>query len=253
MPELQDWTSSMASPEIPVNENFRALSWAAVYALNAVASSGLTWAYYGGQWGGFTVSGGTITLDDDADNYIVVNRSDGSISASTGTSDWDDTASFAKVYHVTTAAGLVTGVLDYRSGPFGVHGPVDTVAEATTQCIPIACSDETTALAVASAVVTFRMPFGFHLSEVRASLTTAQDADDIFTVDVLANGVSIFDTTITIENGDKSSTTATTPAVLAGTGELADDDEMTIDIVQIGSGEAAGLKVYLIGTKTSGS
>lgn len=43
------------------------------------------------------------------------------------------------------------------------------------QAIPIACSDETTALTAGAAKVTFRMPFAFTVTAVRASLTTAAD------------------------------------------------------------------------------
>jgi len=54
----------------------------------------------------------------------------------------------------------------------------------------------------------------------------------------------------TIDAGEKTSTTATSAAVLSDT-SLADDAEMTVDIDQIGSTVAgAGLKVALIGYAT---
>lgn len=116
----------------------------------------------------------------------------------------------------------------------------------TTQCIAIACSDETTALTTGAAKVTFRMPYAFTLQGVRASLTTAQTGGAIFTVDINEGVSSILSTKLTIDNGEKTSTTAATPVVISDT-TVADDAEITIDIDQVGDGTAKGLKVYLIG------
>jgi hypothetical protein len=111
----------------------------------------------------------------------------------------------------------------------------------------VAASDEVTALTTGLAKVTFRMPRAVTLTSVRASLTTAQASGSIFTVDINEGGTSILSTKLTIDNTEKTSTTAATPPVISDTA-LADDAEMTVDIDQIGSGTAAGLKVYLIGT-----
>jgi hypothetical protein len=111
----------------------------------------------------------------------------------------------------------------------------------------VACSDETTALTTGTAKITFRMPRAVTLTAVRASLTTAQASGNIFTVDINEAGTSILSTKITIDNTEKTSTTAATPPVISDTA-LADDAEMTIDIDQIGDGTAKGLKVALIGT-----
>jgi len=113
--------------------------------------------------------------------------------------------------------------------------------------IIIACSDETTAISAGTGKVTFRMPYAFTLTEVpRASLTTAQSSGSIVTVDINASGSSILSTKLTIDNTEKTSTTAATPAVLSDT-SLADDEEITVDIDQIGDATAKGLKVMLIG------
>lgn len=113
----------------------------------------------------------------------------------------------------------------------------------------IACSDESTALTTGTAKVTFRMPRGITLTAVRASLTIAQSSGSIFTVDINASGSTILSTKITIDNGEKTSTTAVAAPVISDTG-LADDEEITIDIDQVGDGTAKGLKVTLIGTRT---
>ena len=117
---------------------------------------------------------------------------------------------------------------------------------AVPQCIPIACSDETTALSAGTAKVTFRMPYAFTLSAVRASLTTPQASGSILTIDINKGGASILSTKLTIDNTEKTSKTAATAAVISDT-SLADDAEITIDLDQIGDGTAKGLKVYLIG------
>ena len=117
----------------------------------------------------------------------------------------------------------------------------------TTTAIPIAVSDETTALTTGTAKVTFRMPFGFTLTGVRASVTTAPTGS-VLTVDINEGGASILSTKLTIDASEKTSTTAATPSVISDTA-LADDAEITIDIDTVGSTVAgAGLKVYLIGT-----
>ena len=114
--------------------------------------------------------------------------------------------------------------------------------------IQAAASDETTALTTGSAKVTFRMPHAMTLTAIRASLSTAQASGTIFTVDVNQGGSSIISTKITIDNTEKTSTTAAAPPVIS-TSALTDDAEITIDIDQIGNGTAAGLKVTLIGTR----
>ena len=114
--------------------------------------------------------------------------------------------------------------------------------------IQLAASDETTALTTGTAKVTFRMPYAMTVTAVRASLTTAQASGSIFTVDINEGGTSILSTKLTIDNTEKTSTTAATPAVISDSA-LADDAEITIDIDQIGNGTATGLKITIIGTR----
>ena len=116
-----------------------------------------------------------------------------------------------------------------------------------SQIFQIACSDATTAITAGTAKVTFRMPRAMTLSSVRASLATAQTSGNIFTVDINQDGASILSTKLTIDNSAKTSTTATTPAVISQT-TLTDDAEITIDVDQVGNGTATGLVVTLIGS-----
>lgn len=162
---------------------------------------------------------------------------------------------------MTTAGDMITGGASGAPGRLGVgsSGQVLKVVggvpawaaegggASVTTAIPIAVSDETTALTTGTAKVTFRMPFGFTLTRVRASVTTAPTGS-VLTVDINEGGTSILSTKLTIDASEKTSTTAATPAVISDTA-LADDAEITIDIDTVGSTVAgAGLKVYLIGT-----
>lgn len=114
------------------------------------------------------------------------------------------------------------------------------------QALIVAVSDETTALTTGTAKITFRMPFAFVLTDVRGSLSTAQTSGSTLTVDINEAGASILSTKLTIDNTEKTSTTAAAPPVISDS-TLADDAEVTIDIDTVGDGTAKGLKVTLLG------
>lgn len=112
----------------------------------------------------------------------------------------------------------------------------------------IACSDETTNLTTGTAKVTFRAPYAFTLTAVRASVNTAP-TDSTLIVDINENGVSVLSTRLSIDASEKTSLTAASAAVISDSA-IADDAEITIDIDQIGSTiPGKGLKVVLIGTR----
>lgn len=115
--------------------------------------------------------------------------------------------------------------------------------------IGVAASDETTDLTTGTAKITFRVPYGFTLTEVRASVSTAPVGANIV-VDVNENGTGVFSTTLSIDAGEETSTTAATAAVISDTA-IADDSEITVDIDQTGSTTAGqGLKIWLIGYRS---
>ena len=116
-----------------------------------------------------------------------------------------------------------------------------------TESFIIAASDETTALSTGTAKATFRMPYAFTLTGVRASVGTAP-VGSVITVDINEAGSSILSTKITIAAGSKTSVGGTAPVI--SDSALADDAEITIDIDTVGSSTAgAGLKVTLIGNQ----
>jgi len=124
-------------------------------------------------------------------------------------------------------------------------------AELMQESFIIPCSDEAgTDLATGTGVVTFRMPYAFTLTDVRASVDTAPTGANII-VDINEGGSTIMTTNkLSIDATEKTSTTAATAAGITDA-SLADDAEITIDIDQVGSTETgSGLKVTLIGYQT---
>lgn len=115
----------------------------------------------------------------------------------------------------------------------------------------VAVGDETTDLTTGTAKITFRMPYAFELTDIKADVVTAPTGASII-ADVNQNGSTIMTTDkLEIEaTEDDTDDAATQPALTTTT--LAARDKMTIDIDQIGSGTAgAGLKVTLIGYRTA--
>lgn len=114
--------NASSSPESQINNNFVALSHQSIYAMRSPAINGLTWAYWGGRWSGYSVADGSLALTNAATNYLTVNRSTGVISTSVLSDSWDDTTNHARVYKLTSAGGVVTVIEDHRTGLNGVHG-----------------------------------------------------------------------------------------------------------------------------------
>ncbi len=108
----------------------------------------------------------------------------------------------------------------------------------------VPCSGNSEAVA-AGTPVTFRMPGNVTLTSVRASLTSAATTGTL-TVDIKVNGLSILSTLLTIDATEKTSVTATAPAVIS-TADIDDDDEVEIIVTDDADGTATGLKVYLVG------
>lgn len=128
---------------------------------------------------------------------------------------------------------------------------IESLVESTVtglEAVVIPCSDEETAIDSTGTKVTFRMPFAFTVTAVRASLTSACTTGT-FTVDINDGGTTILSTKLTIDATEKTSTTAATAAVISDSA-LADDAEITIDVDDDGDSTATGLKVTLIGTRS---
>lgn len=236
-----------ANQDVPINENFAAVSPAALFSRRyGTGISGLVFGYYGGVFEGMDVPNGTVTLPaSEANVYIVAARGTGVVSQSTSTTNWNNATDYFRIGIATTGASTITAFSDKRqafSTPTNADGSTKT-------CLAIACSDETTALTAGAAKVTFINPYSsaFTVVAAVASLTVAQTSGSVFTVDVNVAGSSILSTKLTIDNTEKSSATASTPPVISSA-TIAAYDEITVDIDQVGDGTAKGLKLYLVGS-----
>jgi hypothetical protein len=129
---------------------------------------------------------------------------------------------------------------------------LDVSAGNPKQTILIDVSAETGDLTTGAAKKTFRLPYNFNLSDVRASVNTAPVGSNIL-VDINQNGTSILNTKINIDVTEESSTLSDTSYSLKNP-FLSNDDEITVDVDQVGSSTAgSGLKLLLIGTEITAS
>lgn len=228
--------------EIVFNGVVDALSPSSLYGRDYTTTTGLTFGYCGGRFDSSLIADGTVTATNSATNYVVAARSNGAVSISTSTTNWNDSTNYVRLYLLVAAGGVITSYEDHRQA-IGASGSAGTVAREWQ----VAASDETTALTAGTAKLTARAPRAMSVTAVRGSLSTAQASGSIFTVDINEGGTSILSTKLTIDNTEKTSTTAATPAVVSDA-SIADDAEITIDIDQVGDGTATGLKVTILYT-----
>lgn len=114
---------AQANKEDTINAFFDAASQAATYGRRASTCTGLTWGYYGGNIipdsGTITaIANGTVSLTASAINYVVAKISDGVVSASTSTTNWQDSGAYWRLYAITTDGSNVLSWVDWRAGPF---------------------------------------------------------------------------------------------------------------------------------------
>lgn len=181
-------------------------------------------------------------------------KGDITVSASGATFTIDnDVVSYAKMQNVSAASRLLgrgagSGSGDVQEISLGTNISMSTTTLNVTETFRfiVAVGDETSALTTGTAKVTFRFPVAATLTEVRASLTSAQSSGTILTVDINKNGTTMLSTKLTVDNSEKTSETAATAHVIS-VSSIADDDEITIDIDAVGTG-GTGLKVTFIGT-----
>lgn len=149
---------------------------------------------------------------------------------------------------VTGTAGATDSLMKWNADGDAVAAIAANIKG--TESIIIAVGDETTVATTGTAKVTFRMPYAFTLTEIRASCTTGPTTSSTI-LDVNDSGTSIMTTNkLEIEATETTTKDATTQPALTDTA-LADDAVITIDIDSIGSGGGgAGYKVSLIGNRT---
>lgn len=185
----------------------------------------------GAVWGGITG-----TLSDQADlQSVLTGKAPIASPTFTGTPAAPTAAPGTNTTQLASTAFVKAAVDAAKGYVSGVAMPIG-----------VAVSDVTSDLTTGTAKVTFRVPCAINLQSVRASVATAPTGANIV-VDINENGTSILSTKLSIDAGEKTSTTAATPPVISDTA-LADDAEITIDIDQVGSTVAGKeLVVWLIG------
>lgn len=133
-----DLVTAGAGADTVVNEALDALSPAAIYGKRASTSTGLTWGYYGGRWGGTSIANGTLALTLSTTNYVVVNLTTGAVSVSTSTTNWNDTANYARAYKIVAGASTVTSYEDHRAGVYGtLNAAATTITTVGRHAVPI--------------------------------------------------------------------------------------------------------------------
>jgi hypothetical protein len=111
----------------------------------------------------------------------------------------------------------------------------------------VACSDEISDLTTGKKVE-FTVPASMSVTKVKATLSTAPTGSAL-TVDIRNSGVSLLSESIVIEDGSKTSTSATTQPTIDNP-SISEDDTITVHLQTVGSTiTGAGLKVWLVGTE----
>jgi hypothetical protein len=113
---LDEISASQAQKEVTANENFEAVQPVSIFGIHGSASTGLTWAYYGGRFRNSsgvysTIANATITLTASNTNYVEVTV-DGVVSANTSAF----TAGRIPLYTIVAGASTVTSYTDQRLG-----------------------------------------------------------------------------------------------------------------------------------------
>jgi hypothetical protein len=121
----------------------------------------------------------------------------------------------------------------------------DSSFNAPVESIAMKITDDATSPLAGTGKFYFRVPYAFAVDDVRASLNSAQTGGSLLTVDINKNGSSILSTKLTIDNNETTSKTAVTAPVISG-GTFADDDILSVDIDQAGTG-GKGLTVTILG------
>jgi hypothetical protein len=135
----------------------------------------------------------------------------------------------------------------YGGGPYIYSGSawVPMFGAGSQEAFVVPISDQTTNLTTGHKM-TWRFPYPFVLTDVRASVNTAQASGDILTFDVKESTASLLSTKVTIDNGEKTSKTGDTQRVISDTA-LGTDNELTFHIDQVGTAGAKGAVITLIG------
>lgn len=206
---------SQSSKEVTINAYFDAASPATLYGRRQSQCSGLTWGYYGGNVTKSDgtlgqINNGTLSLTASTTNYIVAAKSDGAVSFSTATTNWNDRAAYWRLYSAVTGTATVTSYTDYRElGAMTVLTPFDAV-----MFFPGA----PTASAIVAQIVAARpLLFPGNLSGSVGYGKTAATASTVF--DVKKNGSSVGSITFAASGTVPTFSTTASAAIALASGD----------------------------------
>lgn len=107
------------SQDAQANALYDSASPAMLYARRASTTSGTTWGYYGGNvtksdGTQTTIANSTLALTPSATNYVVAEKSTGTVTAATATTNWNDTANYWRLWSIVVGSATVTSYTDER-------------------------------------------------------------------------------------------------------------------------------------------
>ncbi|WP_423396019.1 hypothetical protein [Burkholderia sp. LMG 21824] len=102
---------NQSNKEAVINALLDAASPGMLWGRHASACSGLTWGFYGGQYGSNAIANGTVTLTASATNYVYADNATGAVSVNTS----GVPSGKIPLYSIVTGTTTVTSYTDIRS------------------------------------------------------------------------------------------------------------------------------------------
>lgn len=105
---------SQASKEITINAALDAASPATLYGRRQSTTSGLTFGYYGGRYRSTFIHNNTLRLTANATTYVVAHTTTGIVSSATTMTNWNNQATYIRLYRIITDVAAITHFEDHR-------------------------------------------------------------------------------------------------------------------------------------------
>ena len=230
---LDTISSTQANKEVVVNALVDAESPAALWGRHDSTSSGLTWGYYGGPYGGNAIANGTLTLTASTTNYVYADNVTGAVSVNTT----GVPTGKIPLYTIVTGTSTVTSYTDNRSyAPYAVvPAPGNTPYDMLMYFPGVPANSAIMGRAIIPRAVTMNSgASGYASAEVAATAST--------TLTITRNGTSIG--TVTFAAASTTGTVSITSTVTTAAGDI-------IRIVNQGTADAtlASISVTLTGLR----
>jgi hypothetical protein len=132
---LDSIATSQGSKEVTANALLDAASPAMLFGRRAPTTLALTFGYYGGRINGTAVADGTVALTASNTNYVVAHRTTYAVTSATTLTNWNDTATYGRMYKLVTGAATVTSHEDHRFGMTGILGGSSTGTSGTVTSV----------------------------------------------------------------------------------------------------------------------